>query len=206
MDRKGLALSGAAIGIAALAGGMMLARGRTPATPDDAPDRTARHREGDRTIVGKSVTIARPSRQELYDFWRDFSNLPRVMENLDHVERIDAERSRWTIKAPGGVVAVETIIAEDRPGELIAWRSVEESEIETDGRVRFRDAPGDRGTYVELIIDYQPPLGTLGRAVASLLQREPAIQSRRDLRRFKMLMETGEVATSANRVMEEESA
>jgi uncharacterized membrane protein len=89
---------------------------------------------------------------------------------------------------------------------LIAWRSVEGSDIDTEGRVQFRDAPGDRGTEVELVIAYQPPFGRAGQAIAKLLQREPAIQARRDLRRFKMLMETGEIANSDRRLNLEEDA
>lgn len=210
MQRKNLALTGAAIGVAAAVGGLLAIGGRTrnsTGSHDDAPGRTARRKPSDETrVTGKTVLIAKPSRSELYDFWRDFSNLPLVMENLDAVERIDDERSQWRIKAPGGgTVSVETIVAQDRPGELIAWRSTEASDIETEGRVTFRDAPADRGTYVELVIAYQPPLGVAGQAVASLLQREPAIQSRRDLRRFKMLMETGEVATAKNRLDHEET-
>ena len=80
---------------------------------------------------------------------------------------------------------------------LIAWRSVEDSEIETSGEVRFEDAPGKRGTRVSLMMAYDPPAGALGRAVAKLFLREPQVQARHDLKRFKMLMETGEIATSA---------
>lgn len=158
-------------------------------------------------MVGKTVTIAKPSREELFAFWRDFTNLPGFMENLYKVELLEGGRSRWTIKAPGGAsVDVQTEIAQEKPGELIAWRSIDGSDIDTEGRVRFRDALGGRGTEVELIVAYKPPLGEAGRAIAKLFQREPAIQSRRDLRRFKMLMETGEIANSDRHLNLEENA
>lgn len=209
MDRKTVTAAGAVAGALAIGGGLLLARSSRPTgNDDDAPGRTARTgRHGDYAVVGKTVTIAKPPRAQLYAFWRDFTNLPAVMDNLDSVEMLGDDRSRWTIRAPGGgTVSVETEIAREKDGELIAWRSVEGSDIDTEGRVRFRDAPGDRGTEVELVIAYKPPLGRVGQAVAKLLQREPAIQARRDLRRFKMLMETGEIANSDRRLDIEEDA
>jgi uncharacterized membrane protein len=105
----------------------------------------------------------------------------------------------WTIAAPAWQsVDVETEIVEERENELIAWRSVEGSQIETQGRIGFKDAPNGRGTLVEAVIAYKPPGGELGRMIAKLFGREPNIQGRRELKRFKMLMETGEIATAAN--------
>ncbi len=201
-------LIAAGVGLAAIVGGALWAsRSKPTGNDDDAPGRTARRsRFGDYAVAGKTVTISKPSRSELYRFWRDFTNLPNFMENLQSVERIDGTRSRWTILAPGGTVTIESEIAQERDGELIAWRSVKGSDIDTEGRVSFRDAPGGRGTQVELVVAYKPPMGRAGQAVAKLFQREPAIQARRDLRRFKSLMETGEIATSDNRLKQEESA
>jgi len=209
MQRKSLVAAGAAAGVATLTAGLLIRRSfNHRGSRDDAPGRTARNGDfGEYSVVGKTVTITKPSRGELFAFWRDFTNLPAFMENLERVERLSGDRWRWTIKAPGGgSVDVETEIAQERADELIAWRSVEGSDIDTEGRVRFRDAPGGRGTEVELIVAYMPPLGTAGRIVAKLFQREPRIQARRDLRRFRMLMETGEIATSDNRLQREETA
>ncbi len=209
MDRKSITTAGAIAGALAVGGGLLLARsGRERGNDDDAPGRTARRGKfGDYAVVGKTVTISKPPREQLFAFWRDFTNLPAIMENLDSVEMLGGNRSRWTIKAPvGGSVSVETEIAQEKPGTLIAWRSVEGSDIDTEGRVTFRDAPGDRGTEVELVVAYKPPFGRAGQAVAKLLQREPAIQARRDLRRFKMLMETGEIANSDRQLKIEEDA
>jgi len=166
---------------------------------DDAPGFTQRRSFGKYDVVGRSVTIRKP-RHELYAFWRSFQNLPQVMENLESVRPSGDGRSVWTIKAPGGTsVEVETEIAREVENELIAWRSVEGSQIDTEGRVTFEDAPGGRGTRVGLIIAYDPPGGEIGRAIAKLFLREPAVQARHDLKRFKMLMETGEIATSVRR-------
>jgi uncharacterized membrane protein len=90
----------------------------------------------------------------------------------------------------------ESVVTDDEPGKLIAWQSVEGSEIRNSGRVEFHDA-GARGTVVRAVIAYDPPGGVLAKILAKLFQREPALQARRDLRRFKQFMETGEISTSA---------
>lgn len=166
---------------------------------DSAPMHDARQgRFGRYAVVGRTVTIARP-RQELYAFWRDFSNLPRFMENVKEVTG-EGELSRWTLRGPmGRDVTVETRIVNEDEGSQIAWRSTEHSDIDTHGKVMFRDAPGDRGTEVEAVIAYDPPGGEIGRWAASVFQAEPRLQGRRELKRFKMLMEAGEIATSRNR-------
>lgn len=195
------ALAGLGIVAGATAIGVLLAkRKREQGESDDAPGFTARRGFGDYDVVGRTVTIRKP-RAELFSYWRDFANLATFMENLEKVKPTGGEgRAVWTIKAPAGrTVDVETEIAREIEGELIAWRSVEGSDIDTEGRVTFEDAPGERGTRVSLIIAYKPPAGALGKAVAKLFLREPAVQARHDLKRFKMLMETGEIATSARR-------
>ena len=197
--RAGLVGMGLALGGVAL-GAFLSTRGGDKDRPgDDAPGFTARRGFGKYDVVGRTVTIRKP-RAELFAFWRDFANLPGFMENLERVEVKDAGSGRtiWTIKAPAGhVVAVETEIVREVEGELIAWRSVAGSDIDTEGRVTFADAPGERGTQVTLMIAYDPPAGELGRTIAKLFLREPEIQARHDLKRLKILMETGEIATSA---------
>lgn len=161
----------------------------------DADVRAEEAPRGESKVTSAYVTIAKPA-QELYDFWRDFSNLPQVMENIEAIE-VQGNRSVWRVKAPGGrTVEWESVITADEPGKLIAWQSVEGSEIRNSGRVEFRDA-GERGTIVRAVIAYDPPGGTIAQLVAKLFQREPALQARRDLRRFKQFMETGEISTSA---------
>jgi uncharacterized membrane protein len=187
----GLGAAAAAVGAAALAA---TKAGNEQHPPDDAPGRTSKDRNfGGFAVVGHAVTINRP-RHELYAFWRDFQNLPTFMENIDKVQPTGPDSAVWTIKAPAGqTVEVETRVVTDQPDELIAWRSVEGSEIETEGRVKFREA-GARGTIVEAIIAYKPPAGPVGAWIAKLFGREPNIQGRQELKRFKMLMETGEIA------------
>lgn len=168
------------------------------ANTDDAPKRTNRDdKDGDLAIVGRSVLINRP-RSELFAYWRDFTNLPSFMEAVEKIQMTGEKRSVWTIRAPAGqTVELETEVTDVVDGESIAWRSVEGSQIKTEGRVTFTDAPADRGTVVSADIGYEPPAGDLGRIVAKLFAAEPNIQARHELKRFKMLMETGEIATGA---------
>lgn len=199
----GLATAAAGVGLAlgaAAFGAYVQSRKEKDRAPDDAPGFAARRSFGRYEVSGHTVTIRRP-RNELFAFWRDFQNLARVMENVERVQPSGSDgRSVWTIKAPaGGTVDVETEIAREVENELVAWRSVEGSDIDTEGRVMFADAPGERGTRVSLIVAYDAPGGTAGKGLAKLFMREPAMQARHDLKRFKMLMETGEIATSARR-------
>ena len=163
---------------------------------DDAPITAARDVDSDRALLAESVTINRPA-QELYDFWRDPTNLVQVMENIVSIEPLGPDRSRWTVKAPAGnEVSWESVVTKDVPGSEIYWQSAEGADISNSGRIEFRDA-GARGTVVRAVIAYDPPGGAVGQFIAKLFQREPRIQTRRDLHRFKQLMETGEIATSA---------
>jgi len=167
--------------------------------PDSAPGRTARQRRfGDYAVTGRTVTINRP-RAEIFAFWRDFRNLPRFMTHVKAVETA-GDLTRWTIRGPmGRDIRLETRMIAERDGEQIAWRSTERSDIDTEGKVTFRDAPGGRGTEVEAIISYVPPAGEIGRWVATVLQADPRLQARRELKRLKMVLEAGEVATNATR-------
>lgn len=148
------------------------------------------------TLIGRTVTVNRP-RQEVYEFWRDLRNLARFMEHIESVTPGDAQRSHWVVKAPAGqTVEWDSILTEDEPGRLLAWRSDDGADVKNTGRIEFRDGPPGRGTEVTATIVYDPPAGEIGKLVAKLFQEEPKIQTRRDLRRFKMVMETGEVATA----------
>ncbi|MEO8141117.1 MAG: SRPBCC family protein [Sphingomicrobium sp.] len=149
-------------------------------------------------LIGRSQTINRP-RQEVYDRWRDFASFPDFMDNVRSIEMLGDKTSRWTIEAPAGkTVELITEITHDIPGERIAWKSVEGSQIDTRGEVLFKDAAPGRGTIVTLILTYAPPGGTIGKLAAKLFRREPAVQARLDLRRFKQLLETGEVTVNAS--------
>ncbi len=152
----------------------------------------------DDTVIGRTVTVAVP-RDEVYAFWRDFSNLAGVMENIERIDVIDDRRSHWVVKAPAGkTVEWDAIVTEDQPGSLIAWTSAEGADVSSSGRVEFLDAAPGRGTMIRATIAYDPPGGVIGEWIAKLFQREPAIQARRDLRRVKQFLETGEVTSSAS--------
>jgi uncharacterized membrane protein len=147
-------------------------------------------------LVGRTVSINRP-RTQLYAFWRDFRNLPLFMENIQSVTVSDDHRSHWTVRAPANqTVEWDAVITADEPNSAIAWTSAEGASVRNSGRIEFRDSSNGRGTVVTATIVYDPPAGALGKVIAKLFQREPNIQARRDLRRFKQLMETGEVATA----------
>jgi uncharacterized membrane protein len=181
---------------------------RTTRTPGgDAPLSSARKpdpassgldlAESDDELIGRTVTIYRP-RQELYEFWRDFRNLPLFMENIEDVTILDGNRSHWVVRGPTDAdIEWDSIITDDVPGEIIAWASAEDATVRNSGRVEFRDSTNGRGTMVTVTIAYDPPAGTLGKVFAKIFRREPKIQARHELRRFKQLMETGEIPTAA---------
>ncbi|HEX4415921.1 MAG TPA: SRPBCC family protein [Lacipirellulaceae bacterium] len=138
------------------------------------------------------------SPEELYSYWRSFENLPRFMTHLESVQILSEERSHWTAKAPsiiGGQIEWDAEITADEPNSSIAWRSLPGGGVEHHGSIRFTRAPGDRGTKVQVMLDYQPPAGQIGRWVAKLFGEEPDQQIREDLRNFKRIMETGEIPT-----------
>jgi uncharacterized membrane protein len=146
--------------------------------------------------VLRTITIFRePS--EVYEFWRDLSNLPRFMAHLESVDASD-RISKWRAKGPAGTaITWDAEIVLDRPGECIAWRSVEGStRVPNRGVVRFSEAPGDRGTEVQVELKYEPPAGAIGAAFAKLFGEEPSQQIAGDLKRLKQVLETGEVLHS----------
>lgn len=142
------------------------------------------------------ITVGRPP-EEVYRRWRDFGSFPRFMRHIEEVRVEGERRSHWRARTPwGGTVEWDAEMTEDRPNELIAWRSLPGSDVHNAGRVRFRPAPGGRGTVVEVELHYEPPAGGLGATVAKLVGREPHQQVSDDLRRFKQLVETGVVLDS----------
>jgi uncharacterized membrane protein len=207
--------------VAGLIGGLLLQRGATghcmvyqamgvstgtadavldASDRDDVASRAATVNARKAIKVERSVTIAKP-RAELYAFWRNFENLPRFMEHLVSVRVSSPSRSHWTAKAPAGkTVEWDAEIVNEVPDEIIAWKSVGEPDVANAGAVNFSDAPGGRGTIVRVTLDYEPPAGRIGALLSHFLSEEPDRQIREDLRKFKQLMETGEITTSARRV------
>jgi uncharacterized membrane protein len=148
-------------------------------------------------VHAKASCIVNRDPDEVYRFWREFRNLPRFMQHLESVEELGDGRSHWVAKGPAGT-SVEwdaTIVADD-PGRVITWRSLENSDVDNAGAVRFEAAPGGRGTIVKVNIQYNPPGGVVGATVARLFGEEPNQQLDDDMRRFKQVMEVGEVVIS----------
>ena len=146
--------------------------------------------------VEASITINRPV-GDVYRFWHDFERLPQFMGHLESVRVLGDGRSHWRAKAPlGKTVEWDAEVAEDRPDERIAWRSVGDAAVENSGTVRFTSAPGGRGTEVRVALDYRIPGGKVGATFAKLFGEEPEQQTRDDLRRLKQVLETGEVVRS----------
>ena len=146
--------------------------------------------------VKKSITVNRP-RQEVFQFWRRFDNLARFMHHLIRVDVMGPTRSHWVAKGPGGAeVEWDAEIVEEQPNEYILWRSLEGSDVANSGAVRFKDAPADRGTEVLVELHYDAPGGKAGATVAKWLGEDPTQQLTDDLRRFKQVLETGEVVRS----------
>jgi uncharacterized membrane protein len=190
-----LAVAGGAIGLAAIqyyrrSQGKKAEEGHSPVA-------SIGHGEGNKVV--RIVTINKPA-AELYRYWHDFENLPRFMYHLEAVEDLGGGRSRWRAKAPAGAtIQWEATIINDVENELLAWQSVEDSEVANAGSVRFTPAPGGRGTEVKVTLSYNPPAGKLGALVAGLFGEGPSRQVADDLRRFKQIMEAGEVPTNERR-------
>jgi len=209
-DRKRLIMAGVAVaGVTALdvlaAQQLQRGEGDLDQTWSQLRDRASALTQGVRDAgrrlmgpieVSKVVTVNRLP-EDVYQFWRNFENLPSFMSHLQSV-RVDGQRhSHWKTKGPAGTsVEWDAEMTEDRPNELIAWRSLPGADVENRGQVQFTAAPGARGTEVRVQLDYRPPAGAAGALMARLFGEAPEQQLDRDLRQFKAVMETGEVVHS----------
>lgn len=159
--------------------------------------KTARKLKKRGVHISQSMLIDR-SPEELYGYWRNFENLPRIMTHLESVQVLDERRSHWVAKAPsivGGKVEWDAEILIDEPNRRIEWASLPGADVTNRGSVQFVRALGDRGTAVRVTVDYHPPAGRLGKWVAKLFGEEPEQQIWSDLRNFKRMMEVGEIPT-----------
>lgn len=144
----------------------------------------------------QSVAVNR-SPEECYQFWRELENLPRFMQHVESIEVRDGRRSHWRVKGPGGsTVEWDAEITDDIPNEAIAWRSLEGADVNNSGWVQFQRGPAGHGTFVKAYIDYEPPAGKAGALIAKAIGKEPGQLVKGDLRRFKNILETGEVPTT----------
>lgn len=154
-------------------------------------------RGGDTALSATASITVNKAPDEVYRLWRDLEHLPDFMAHLRSVEARSDTRSHWVAEGPAGTtVQWDAEIVVDRPAEQLSWRSVERADVDNDGSVQFRAAPGGRGTEIHVDLRYRPPGGRAGRAVAKLLGEEPNQQLRDDLRRAKQILEVGEIVRS----------
>jgi len=180
------------------AAGTLLFRGMTGRNPLRAlaPLLRGGGAEAGHMYVTTNVMINRPT-QELYEFWRDFENLPQFMNHLESVQVYDPLHSHWRAKAPAGMsVEWDAEVTRDIPGQEISWRALPGSDVENWGTVRFRQAIDGRGTDVQVKMNYRPPAGKLGAVIAALFGEEPQEQIEDDLQHLKQLLESGAMGTS----------
>jgi len=146
--------------------------------------------------IARSITVS-SSPEECYRWWRDFTNLPRVLSHIESVEITSDRRSHWVLKGTAGKnLEWDSEVTTDEPGKVIAWHALEGADIENSGSVHFEPAPAGRGTILRVAFHYCPPGGRLGGLFARLLGQEPELELAKDLRRLKQLLETGEIATT----------
>lgn len=155
--------------------------------------------------IEETITIDK-SPAEIYAFWRDFTNLPRFMNNLETVTVLDSSRSHWVAKGPAGTrVEWDAEIYTEKENELIAWRSLENADVVNAGSVRFQESPDGRSTLVLVTMNYNPPAGKVGATVASLLGANPAQLIKEDLLRLKEKLEARGKPTISGQTFEEHS-
>lgn len=178
-------------------GGVLMWRGVTGRCPlYEASGINSAEKEYKSQHLVQSVTVNAPP-ERLYELWRNFENLPQFLESLQSVRVMDSRRSLWQANGPvRQTVEWEAEITNDVPNQLIEWRSTGDASIPNSGSVQFRRATGDRGTIVRVEIHFQPPAGSIGLGVAKVLGRAPDQEIQRALRRFKQLVETGEIVTT----------
>ena len=190
-----------------LAGLGLVARGATGYCPvsaavgrDTASSDTRTRLGGPRGVkVEAAININRPQ-QEVYAYWRQFENLPRFMSHLCEVRDVDGRRSHWIVQGPLGVkVEWDAEIINDIPPELIAWKTLGPSDVVSAGSVRFTPADNDRATEIYVKLQYDPPAGAIGATVAWLLGNDPQHTIEEDLRRFKQLLEKGQISSGTSR-------
>lgn len=180
-----------------LAGGYLVYRSATGhCAIKHAIVRNSAQREPNALEIRETMTINRP-RNEVYRAWRALENLPYFMKHLASVKEVDGRLSHWEANIPGGLGTLkwDAEIVEERMGELLVWRSVKDAMVDNAGELFFKDAPGGRGTELQVNITYRPPAGELGHLAAKMLNKVFDKMIREDIRRFKQMMETGEMAS-----------
>jgi uncharacterized membrane protein len=171
------------------------------------PSQTMRQRRSGRALFGRAMPqadiyidksiVINKSPDECYKYWRNIENLPRFMRHVESIRRIDERRSHWIAKGPAASrLEWDSEITEDRPGEALSWRTLDGADVANAGSVRFEAAPGGRGTIVRVSMHYSPTGGAFSARLAKLLGNDPQAKVKEDLRRFKQVLETGEIPTT----------
>lgn len=182
--------------ILAVGGGMLIYRGVTGHCPAyQSFGLNTASSEGASVMVEAAVTVNKPV-TEVYRFYRNLENHPRFVTHLQSVQTIDSNRSHWVAKAPlQKLVEWDAEITEERENEVLSWHSLPGADVNNAGTVRFRELPGERGTEVHVSLEYHPPGGVVGAALAKLFNTITTQRLREDLRHFKQLLEAGEQPT-----------
>lgn len=198
-DKGKLTMAALAVGgVAALdiASSIRLTSEASPAAGHDAGSFTVETADNDNAVLAATITVNKPV-TEVYGFWKDPRNYASF---IDHIESVNPEtggRSRWKVKAPAGLtVEWDAEVVADNPNEMIRWRSTPESKVSNTGTVTFKTAPGNRGTIVKLQVEYKPKAGLIGSQAAKIFSVISKTQLSNDLRRFKQLIEIGEIVRS----------
>jgi uncharacterized membrane protein len=197
-DRGKLKLAALAVaGVTALdiVSSMRLTSEASPAAGED-PGSYKTADTGSGNVIAAVVTVNRPI-EEVYSFWKDPRNYAEFMDHIESVHPTTGGLSHWKIKAPAGLsVEWDAKVVQDIPNQLIRWTSVDSANVDSTGTVRFRPAPRDRGTIVSLDVEYKPRGGSAGAKIGKLFATIPKTQMQNDLRRFKQLIEVGEIVKS----------
>jgi uncharacterized membrane protein len=192
------AATAAVLGIAAidaLCGTRLTAESSAPTAPNESMP------QSDAVHATSAVTVNAPI-ESVYGYWEDFQNLPRFMSDFASVQVLGNRQSRWSLSAPASITVDWNVeITESTPNEQIAWRSAEGSPLDATGVVRFRTAPGDRGTQVIFDAQFTPPGGELGKKIAGFFAEALGTKIGNDLRRFKQLVELGEIVHSDDSII-----
>jgi uncharacterized membrane protein len=142
--------------------------------------------------------------EELYNFWRDLSNLSSLCDNVLSVQTVNATRSHWTLRAPGGIkLEWDADITIDRKNKMIGWRSRNRADLDNAGYVRFEPAAMGRGTVVRIALRYNPPAGKLGAILSSVAGENPSSEVERALQRLKERMEAQSQSSNVDEASEE---
>lgn len=139
----------------------------------------------------RNTFIVNKPRSEVYAFWRKLENLPLFMRHLESVKELDNKRSQWQAKIPNNMLAIKweaEIVKEEKDG-LLSWQSLPGATIENAGKVEFRDALGDQGTELRIMITYRPPAGNIGSQVARLFNPLFEKMVKEDVTNFKQFIE-----------------